>query len=76
MVNLFECCRKPEEFYQYMIDLKAQDDKLFYKFQKEIFNNTDISKIHLGDFEFGKKYIYYDPSFFRIECLKKQNLLI
>ena len=58
MVNLFECCRTPKEFHQYMIGLKAQDDELFYKFQKEIFNNTDINKIDLGDFEFGKKYAY------------------
>ena len=39
-----------------MTGLKAQDDKLFYKFQKEIFKNTDINNIDLGDFEFGKKY--------------------
>lgn len=58
MVNLFECCRNPEEFHKYMIDLKAQDEKLFYKFQKEVFKNKDISKIELGDFEFGKKYAY------------------
>lgn len=58
MVNLFECCRSPEKFYQYMIDLKSQDEQLFYKFQKEIFKNYDINKIDLGDFEFGKKYAY------------------
>ena len=58
MVNLFECCRTPEEFYEFMIDLKAQNEKLFYKFQKEIFKNKDISKMELGDFEFGQKYSY------------------
>ena len=58
MVNFFECCRTPEEFYRYMINLKAQDEKIFYKFQKEIFNNKDISKIELGDFNFGSKYSY------------------
>tara|TARA_B110000438_G_scaffold207550_1_gene199330 strand:- start:62 stop:853 length:792 start_codon:yes stop_codon:yes gene_type:complete len=58
MVNFFECCRTPEEFYESMIDLKAQDEKLFYKFQKEIFKNKDIRKIELGDFEFGSKYSY------------------
>ena len=41
-----------------MIDLKAQNEKLFYKFQKEIFNNKDIESIELGDFEFGQKYSY------------------
>jgi len=58
MVNFFECCRTPEEFHQFMIDLKAQNEKLFYKFQKEIFNNKDIEGIELGDFEFGQKYSY------------------
>jgi len=58
MVNFFECCRTPEEFHKYMINLKAQDEKLFYKFQKEIFKNKDLSKIKLGDFEFGSKYSY------------------
>ncbi|MBT4217980.1 MAG: DNA adenine methylase [Flavobacteriales bacterium] len=58
MANFFECCRTPEEFHKYMIDLKSQDEKLFYKFQKEIFKNKDISKIELGDFEFGEKYAY------------------
>jgi len=58
MSNLFECCRIPEEFYEYMINLKAQDKELFYKFQKEIFKNKDIRKIELGNFEFGKKYAY------------------
>jgi DNA adenine methylase len=58
MVNFFECCRTPEEFHKHMIDLKAQDEKLFYKFQNEIFKNKDIIKIELGDFEFGSKYAY------------------
>ncbi|MBT4738278.1 MAG: hypothetical protein HOO15_03550, partial [Flavobacteriales bacterium] len=58
MVNFFECCRTPEEFHEFMIDLKAQDEKVFYKFQIEIFKNKDISKIKLGDFEFGEKYAY------------------
>ena len=58
MVNFFECCRTPEEFYESMIYLKAQDEKLFYKFQKEIFKNKDIRKIELGNFEFGSKYSY------------------
>ena len=58
MVNLFECCRTPEEFHQFMIDLKSQNEKLFYQFQKEIFKNKDIESIELGDFEFGQKYSY------------------
>ena len=35
MVNFFECCRTPEEFHEFMIDLKAQDENLFYKFLLE-----------------------------------------
>ena len=58
MVNLFECCRTPEDFYDFMNELKSQNEKLFYKFQKDIFKNKDISKIELGNFEFGQKYSY------------------
>ena len=64
MVNLFECCRTPTEFFENMKDLKAQDEKMFYKFQREIFKNEDISEIQLGDFEFAKKYIHHDSGFF------------
>ncbi|MBE50328.1 MAG: hypothetical protein CMP51_01400 [Flavobacteriales bacterium] len=58
MVNLFQCCTNYEEFYNHMKELRSQDENLFYKFQKEIFRNTDIDMIKLGDFEFAKKYAY------------------
>tara|TARA_B100000902_G_scaffold398869_1_gene467284 strand:+ start:23892 stop:24713 length:822 start_codon:yes stop_codon:yes gene_type:complete len=58
MVNLFECCRSPIEFYNYMKDIVAQDEELFYKFQKQIFENKNIDSIKLGDYEYGFKYAY------------------
>ena len=58
MVNLFECCRSPEEFYSFMLKISSQDKDLFYKFQKDIFDNQDINQIKLGDFDFGAKYAY------------------
>lgn len=58
MVNLFECCRTPKKFHNYMISLKSQDKSLFYQFQKDVFQNEDINKIELGDFDFGAKYAY------------------
>ena len=29
MVNLFECCRTPQEFFDYMIDTKSQNRELY-----------------------------------------------
>ena len=48
MANLFECCRTPKEFNEYMIDLLAQNEKLFYKFKKDIFKNKDKYNIIIG----------------------------
>ena len=35
MVNLFEFCRKPEEFYQYMVDLKTKMINCSINFRKK-----------------------------------------
>ena len=50
--------KTPEEFHQFMIDLKAQNEKLFYKFQKEIFNNKDIDLEYFIALEPDSKYSY------------------
>ena len=33
MVNLFECCRHPHEFYRSMINLRSQEKDIFYLFK-------------------------------------------
>ena len=58
MVNLFECCRTPQEFYEHMLDVKSQIEELYDEFKKEIFVTQDISQITLGDFDFAMKYAY------------------
>ena len=55
MVNLFECCKTPQEFYDSMMEIKAQDEELFYKFKKEVFEDNDVNNVKLGDFDFGMK---------------------
>ena len=58
MVNLFTCCKNPQKFYDSMIDIKSQDEELFYKFKKEVFENNDVDDIVLGEYDFGMKYAY------------------
>ena len=58
MVNLFECCKNPQKFYNSMVDIKAQDEELFYKFKKEVFDDNDVNDVTLGDKDFGMKYAY------------------
>ena len=58
MVNLFECCKTPQKFYDSMLDIKAQDEELFYKFKKEVFEDNDVNDVTLGDLDFGMKYAY------------------
>jgi len=58
MVNLFECCKTPEEFYNSMMEIKAQDEELFYKFKKEVFDDGDVNDVVLGNYDIGMKYAY------------------
>ena len=58
MVNLFECCSRPQKFYDSMLNIKAQDEELFYKFKKEVFDDSDVNEVLLGDYDFGMKYAY------------------
>ena len=58
MVNLFACCKNPQKFYNSMIDIKAQDEELFYKFKKEVFDDSDVNDVVLGDYDIGMKYAY------------------
>ncbi len=58
MVNLFECCRNPQRFYDSMQEIEAQDEELFYQFKKEVFEDNDVNDVVLGDMEFAMKYAY------------------
>ena len=58
MVNLFACCKDPQKFYDSMLNIKAQDEELFYKFKKEVFEDNNIGEIILGNYDFGMKYAY------------------
>ena len=58
MVNLFECCRNPQRFYDSMREIEAQNEELFYKFKKEVFDDSDVNDVNLGDMDFGMKYAY------------------
>tara|TARA_B100000287_G_scaffold106351_1_gene98621 strand:+ start:508 stop:1383 length:876 start_codon:yes stop_codon:yes gene_type:complete len=58
MVNLFECCKTPQEFYNHMLDIKAQDKDLFYEFKTEVFEKNNVNDVNLGDMDFAMKYAY------------------
>ena len=58
MVNLFACCKNPQKFYDSMLDIKAQDEELFYQFKKEVFDDSDVNDVVLGDYDIGMKYAY------------------
>ena len=58
MVNLFECCRNPQRFYDSMREIEAQNEELFYQFKKEVFEDNDVNDVVLGDMEFAMKYAY------------------
>ena len=58
MVNLFECCRNPQRFYDSMREIEAQNEELFYQFKKEVFEGNDVNDVVLGDMEFAMKYAY------------------
>lgn len=58
MVNLFECCRDPLNFHKFMVDMKSQDEELFYEYKKEVFEDNDVNDVKLGDKDFAMKYAY------------------
>jgi DNA adenine methylase len=57
-VNLFNCIRNYEDFYEVIKDYKAQDKKLFDKFQKEIFNEDFKVDLSTPDYHTASKYAY------------------
>ena len=55
MVNFMKCCSDPYAFLHYIKDVKSQDEKLFYEYQKEI-NEMDV--LNVPDFKTAMKYAY------------------
>lgn len=57
-VNLFNCVRNYNEFYQVIKNYKSQDKVLFDKFQKEIFNPEFKIDLKKPDYHTAAKYAY------------------
>ena len=75
MVNLFECCRTPKEFYDYMVGTESQIRELYDSFKEEIFYTKNIDEVELGDFEFGMKYAYVITQGWSGHNPSKQNFI-
>ena len=58
MVNLFECCKSPKEFHDFMLDIISQNEDLFYQYKKEVFEDNNVHDVTLGDMNFAMKYAY------------------
>ena len=57
-VNLFNCVRNYEEFYEVINKVPSQDSKLFESFQSEIFSPNFRVDLSSPDYETGYKYAY------------------
>ena len=58
MVNLFTCCSSPQNFYDSMLNIKSQNESLFNQYKSELFDDSDIDEVVLGDYDIGMKYAY------------------
>jgi DNA adenine methylase len=57
-VNLFNCVRNYEDFYDVIKDYKSQDKELFDKFQSEIFSSDFKVDLSTPDYHTAAKYAY------------------
>lgn len=57
-VNLFNCVRNYEDFYDVIKDYKSQDKELFDSFQKEIFAADFVVDLSEPDYHTAAKYVY------------------
>lgn len=57
-VNLINCVRNYKEFYDIIKDYKSQDYKLFYSFQKELFDPNFKLNLKKPDYHTASKYAY------------------
>jgi len=57
-VNLFNCVRNYEDFYEVIKDYKSQNKDLFDKFQSEIFSSDFKVDLSTPDYHTAAKYAY------------------
>jgi len=57
-VNLFNCVKNYEEFYEVIKDYKSQNKDLFDKFQSEIFSSDFKVDLSTPDYHTAAKYAY------------------
>lgn len=57
-VNLFNCIKNYQDFYEIIKDYKSQDKELFDKFQKEIFDTEFKVDLSTPDYHTAAKYAY------------------
>ena len=57
-VNVFNCVRNYDDFYQVIKNYKSQDKQLFYQFQRELFDKSFVVDITKPDYDVASKYIY------------------
>ena len=57
-VNLFNCIRNYDDFYEVIKDYKSQNKSLFEKFQKEIFDSSFVIDLSKPDYHTAAKYAY------------------
>lgn len=57
-VNLFNCIKNYNQFFEVIKDYKSQDKNLFDKFQKEIFSSDFTVDLSTPDYHTAAKYAY------------------
>ena len=57
-VNIFNCIKYHQEFYQIIKDIPSQKSELFYQYQKEIFDPNFTLDLSKANYEVGYKYAY------------------
>jgi DNA adenine methylase len=57
-VNLFNCVRNYNSFLDIIKDYESQDSRLFYSFQKEIFDLDFKINLDKPDYDVAAKYVY------------------
>lgn len=75
LANVFECFRlDPNKVLFEMNQVSKSDEKLYRKFQKELFVDLDWSKVKLGNFDLAIKYLYLQTQIFAGTALSGTNV--
>lgn len=57
-VNVFNCVKNYNDFNNVIKDYPSQNSELFYKFQKELFNDNFKIDLSKPDYDLASKYVY------------------